>query len=65
MSAWCPYVLVLDVMVIRLEQANMNQSWVQVLEKMHIIGVETRVIIKVISSRNGEGYIRQLHLCQS
>lgn len=61
MPAWRADVLVFEVMVIALEQAHMNQPRIQVLEKMHVIGVEARVIVKIISGCDGEGYIRQLH----
>lgn len=48
--------------VVGFQQAHMHQSGVQVLEEVHVAGVEARIIIEIISSGDREGDIRQLHV---
>lgn len=47
--------------VVRLQQAHMDQPRVQVLEEVHVAGVEAGVVIEIISRGDGESDIRQLH----
>lgn len=39
----------------------MDKAGVQVLKKVHVRGAEAGVIVEVISGRDGEGDLRQLH----
>lgn len=39
----------------------MDQPRVQVLEEVHVAGVEAGVVVEVIGGGDGEGDIRQLH----
>lgn len=39
----------------------MDQPRVQVLEEVHVAGVKAGVVIEIISGRDGERDIRQLH----
>lgn len=62
MPAGRPHMLVLEVMLVGLEQAHVDEPGVQVFKEVHVICVEARVVVEIISRRDGEGNIRQLHL---
>lgn len=50
MPTGCPHVLVLDVvMLVGLEQAHVDEPGVQVFKEVHVVGVEARVIVEIIS----------------
>ncbi len=56
MPAGRPHVLVLDwVMLVGLEQAHVDEPGVQVFKEVHVICVEARVVVEIISRRDGEG----------
>lgn len=40
----------------------MDQPRVQVLEEVHVAGVEAGVVVEIIGGRDGERDIRQLHV---
>lgn len=60
------HVLVLRMPVlVRFQQAHVHKPRVQVLEEVHVIGVEAGVIVEVVRRGNGKRNIRELHLFQN